>query len=132
MDSESLYFESLLTETAAYYERIDLMPAYNAYLSWWNGSLMAGLGATPLDKTEAGDNSYKRKGCRAWAEMFLGLIDDSQKWLKGLLLTLYVGDWRASCNCSKVYRLSLQSEFCLEELNAFSSITCDLISTWRC
>ena len=70
-----------LTETAALYPQIEIVPADSAYLSRRNCSLIAGVGATPRIYPKQGV-TLKKKGCRAWAEMLLSFIDDPQLWLR--------------------------------------------------
>lgn len=79
-DHESPYFEPLLTETAALYPQVDLVPADSAYLSRKNCSLVASVGATPRIYPRQGV-TLKRKGCKAWADMLLSFIGDPQLWL---------------------------------------------------
>lgn len=78
---ESPYFEPLLEETSACYERIDLVSADSAYLSRDNCDLIAGVGAVPRVYPKQGI-MLKRKGSRAWAEMLLDFIKDPQEWLR--------------------------------------------------
>jgi transposase len=80
-DNESPYFETLLAETAARYERIDVVPADSAYLSRRNCELIAGVGATPRIYPKQGI-TLRKKGSRAWTEMLLNFIDDPQQWLR--------------------------------------------------
>lgn len=80
-DHESPYFEPLLAETTACYERIDLVSADSAYLSRHNCNLIAGVSAVPRIYPKKGI-TLKRKGSKTWAEMLLNFIDDPQKWLR--------------------------------------------------
>lgn len=80
-DHESPYFEPLLAETAALYERIDLVPADSAYLSRRNCDLVASVGAMPRFYPKQ-NITLKRKGSKKWAEMLLGFIGDPQGWLR--------------------------------------------------
>lgn len=79
-DNESPYLEPLLAETAACYERIDVVPADSAYLSRRNCELIAGVGAVPRIYPKHGV-TLRRRGSKAWTEMLLSFIDDPQEWL---------------------------------------------------
>ncbi len=78
---ESPFFEALLSDTAASFDRIDLVSADSAYLSRDNCDLISGVGALPRVYPKQGV-TLKKKGSRAWKEMLLGFIDDPQEWLR--------------------------------------------------
>lgn len=78
---ESPFFETLLSDTSASFDRIDLVPADSAYLSRHNCDLVAGAGAVPRIYPKQG-LTLKKKGSRAWKEMLLSFIDDPQEWLR--------------------------------------------------
>jgi transposase len=81
-DNESPYFEPLLAETAARYERIDVVPADSAYLSRRNCDLIAGVGALPRIYPKHGITLRRRGRSKAWTQMLLSFMDDPQQWLR--------------------------------------------------
>lgn len=80
-EHESPYLETLLSETATHYQRIDLVTADAAYLSRDNCDLIAQAGAIPRIYPKQG-LTLKKKGSKAWTEMLLAFIDDPQAWLR--------------------------------------------------
>jgi transposase len=77
---ESLYFESLLTDTACRYSRVDLVAGDSGFLSRCNCDLVVGVGAAARFYPKK-NSLLCSKGSRAWRVMFEELILDSQKWL---------------------------------------------------
>ncbi|MDR2700202.1 MAG: hypothetical protein LBC12_05270 [Nitrososphaerota archaeon] len=77
---ESLYFESLLTETARRYSRVDLVAGDSGFLSRCNCDLVAGVGAV-LRFYPKKNSLLSSKGGRAWWVMLEELTVDPQKWL---------------------------------------------------
>jgi transposase len=80
-DHESPYFESLLTQTAKRYKRVDLVAGDSAFLSRVNCDLAANIGAVVRFYPKKG-STLRQKGSKAWRLMFEDyLVADPQKWL---------------------------------------------------
>jgi hypothetical protein len=80
-DHESLYFETLLRDTACRYGRLDLVGGDAAYLSRHNCDLVAALGAVTRFYPKKG-TTLRQKGSVVWCKMLSDLVLDPQKWLK--------------------------------------------------
>ena len=76
-----LYFESLLTETARRYSRVDLVAGDSGFLSRCNCDLVAGVGTVPRFYPKKNSRLCSR-GSRAWRAMLEELTLDPQKWLE--------------------------------------------------
>jgi hypothetical protein len=79
---ESLYFKSLLLDTARRYSRVDLVSGDSAFLSRVNCDLVAGVGAAARFYPKR-NSRLCSKGSRAWREMLEELNLDPQRWLEG-------------------------------------------------
>jgi transposase len=77
---DSPYFESLLSETARRYGRVDLVCGDSGFLSRFNCDLVAGVGAVARFYPKKGC-SLRQKGSKVWRDMFEDLVLDPQKWL---------------------------------------------------
>jgi transposase len=80
-DHESPYFESLLSETAKRYSRVDLVCGDCAFLSRRNCDLVAGVGGVARFYPKKG-STLRQKGSVAWRKMFEDLIAIPQKRLE--------------------------------------------------
>ncbi len=79
--NESPHLESLVTDTAEKYEKVDLVTGDAAYISRENCNIIASIGAIPRIYPKRGI-TLRQKGSRAWTDMLLGFIADPQKWLE--------------------------------------------------
>ncbi len=79
--NESPHLESLVTDTAEKYEKVDLVTGDAAYISRDNCNIIASIGAIPRIYPKRGI-TLRQKGSRAWTDMLLGFITDPQKWLE--------------------------------------------------
>ena len=77
---DSLYFESLLADTARRYSRVDLVSGDSGFLSRVNCDLVVGVGGVPRFYPKK-NSLLCSKGSRAWRVMLEELALDPQKWL---------------------------------------------------
>jgi transposase len=80
-EGECPAFRPLLGEVAARHDRVELFCGDSAYLSRENCALVEALGGVPRFYPKK-NTSLRSFGCKAWQDMLLSFIDDSQAWLE--------------------------------------------------
>jgi transposase len=78
--NESPYFQPLVQQAFEHHP-IELVTADSAFLSRANCSMVESIGAKPRIYPKK-NVTLKKKGSKAWAEMLLSFIEDSQQWLE--------------------------------------------------